>query len=253
MTSTLEGTTSNDSRPLWRLLFGIIDRPAETFRAVLARRQWTMWLAPLLVLGAAFAVFSVVNLPHAQELARQQAERQLASLPAEQAATARATLDTTLSTPVMLATTLGFGSAALLIGLLAQATFLYFSALIAGGDDMNFGAVFTMSSWTKLPQAINFLVQTGFVAFSGAAINYPGLSALVGSGDLMTDARNPFFVLLAQIDLFWLWHLLLVVVGLAVVARLSRVKSLVLTLIYAALALGLTVLPTVLFSGMMGG
>lgn len=253
MSTTLEPPQANERRSLGRLLFGIIDRPANTFKAVLARRNWTMWLVPLLILIAGLAIFSVINLPHAQELAREQAERQLASLPAEQAEMARATMETTLSTPVMLATTIGFGSLVLLIGVLAQATFLYFSALIAGGDDMNFGSVFTMSSWTKLPQALNFLVQAGFVAFTRSAISYPGLSVLVGTGDLMTDARNPLFVLLGRIDLFWLWHLVLVVIGLAVVARISRGKALVLTVIYAALALGITVLPTLLFGSMMGG
>lgn len=253
MSNTLETTQAAERRPLWRLLFGIIDRPADTFTAVLARPGWVMWLAPLLVLIAGLAIFSVINLPHAQELALEQAERQLASLPAEQAEMARATMETTLSTPVMLATTFGFGSLALLIGVLAQATFLYFSALIAGGDDMSFGSVFTVSSWTRLPQALNFLVQAGFVAFSQSAISYPGLSALVGTGDFLTDARNPLFVLLGRIDLFWLWHLALVVIGLAVVARIGRGKALVLTVIYAALALGIAVLPTLLFGSMMGG
>ncbi len=252
MTTTSE-VVNGERRPLWRLLFGIIDKPTATFETILARSTWTMWLVPLLILIAALAIYSVVNLPYTQELARQQAEQRLASLPAEQAELARASMKTTLSTPVLLATSLGFGAVALVIGLLAQATFLYFSALIAGGDDMNFGSVFTMSSWTKLPQAINFLVQAGFVAFTGSSIKYPGLSALVGTGDLLQDARNPLFVLLGRIDLFWLWQLFLVVVGLAVVARISRGKSLVLTIFYAALALGFTVLPTLLFAGLMGG
>jgi hypothetical protein len=252
MSSPSETTHVDEHPSLGRLLFGIIDRPAGTFKAVLGRRNWVMWLVPLLILMAGLAIFSVINLPYAQEMAREQAERQLASLPAEQAEMARSRLDTTLSTPVMLATTIGFGSLVLLIGVLAQATFLYFSALMAGGDDMTFGSVFTMSSWTKLPQALNFLVQAGFVAFSGSSISYPGLSVLVGTGDLMTDVRNPLFVLLGRIDLFWLWHLVLVVIGLAVVARISRGKALVLTILYAALALGITVLPTLLFGGMMG-
>ena len=67
----------------------------------------------------------------------------------------------------------------------------------------------------------------------------------------MQDTGNPLFVLLSGIDLFWLWHLLLVVLGVSVVARFSRGKSLPLTLLYAALSLGMTVLPTLLFGGMM--
>jgi hypothetical protein len=96
------------------------------------------------------------------------------------------------------------------------------------------------------------LVQAGFTLAAGRAIQYPGLSALVATGDLMKDGRNPLLTLLAGIDLFWLWHLLLVVVGLSVVARFGRAKATVLTLVYAALALALAVLPTLLFGGMSG-
>ena len=145
-----------------------------------------------------------------------------------------------------------FRHVALLIGVVAQATYLYFSALIAGGDDMSFGSVFTVSSWTRLPLAIGLLVQAGYIAFSQQGIRFLGLAFLVATGDLMQDARNPLVSLLSRIDLFWLWHLFLVVIGLAVVARFGRGKSLILTLIYAVLVLGFAVLPSLLFGGMMG-
>ncbi len=54
----------------------------------------------------------------------------------------------------------------------------------------------------------------------------------------MEDVKNPLYALLANLDLFWLWHLGLAVVGLAVVSRMSRGKSLVLVLIYAVIVLG---------------
>ncbi len=253
MTATIETVAGSETRPLWQLLFGIIDRPTATFKAILARRKWWMWAVPLLIIILAFAVVTVVNVPYAQELAREQAEQRLASLPVEQAEAARAGMEVSLSYPVLLATSLGVGILALLVGVVVQATFLYFSALIAGGDDMEFGSVFTMTAWTRLPTAIGFLVQAGFIAFTQGAIRYPGLAALVSSGDLMQDAQNPLFSLLARIDLFWLWHLWLVVLGLAVVARFGRGKSLVLILIYAALSLGLAVLPSLLFSSAFGG
>jgi hypothetical protein len=233
-------------------LLGIIDKPASTFKAVLAQRKWWLWAVPLLILIITFAVLTVVNLPYAQELAREQAEQRLASLPAEQAEMARTTMETSLSYPVMLATSLGFGSLALLVGIVAQATFLYFGALLAGGDDIDFGAVFTMSVWTRLPAAVGFLAMAGYVALTRQMIRYPGLTALVATGNLMEDAQNPLFAILGRIDLFWLWHLVLVGVGLSVVARFGRGKSAVLALIYAALALGLTALPTFLAQLMMG-
>lgn len=253
MTTTIETANKNESRPLWRLLFGIIDQPVSTFEAIRAQRKWWMWAVPLLFIFVAMAVMIVINMPYTMELAREQADSRLASLPAEQAEAARAAMETSLSFPVMLASSLGGGLVFLLIAVLAQATFLYFSALIAGGDDMAFGAVFSMSAWTRLPAAVGFLVQAGFIAVTQQTIKYPGLSFLVGTGNLLEDARNPLFAVLSRIDLFWLWHLLLVMLGVSVVARVGRGKSLVLTFIYAALALGLAALPSLLFGGMMGG
>jgi hypothetical protein len=84
-------------------------------------------------------------------------------------------------------------------------------------------------------------------------IEQPGLSFLVATGDVLQDARNPFYLVLGRLDIFWLWHLLLVVLGLSVAARMGRGKSLLLTLLYAVLTLGLTVLPTVIFGGAFGG
>jgi hypothetical protein len=117
---------------------------------------------------------------------------------------------------------------------------------------MNYGSVFTMSSWARIPMAIGYLALTGLILITQDAIKYPGLSFLVGTGNMIQDAQNPIYVLLSNIDIFWLWHLLLAVLGLSVVSRLSRGKSLVLILIYAVLAVAITVLPTLLFAGMAG-
>jgi len=249
MSVVTESSTQNLST--LRMLTGIFDRPASVFKSLLTDRRWWGWFAPLLALILAFAVMSVINVPYAQELAREQAELRLADLPEAQAAQARTSLDTSLSFPVMLASTLGFGVVALLIGLVTQAAFLYFGALVTGGDDMEFGAVFAMSAWTRIPLAIGLLVQAVFLAVTQQGIRYPGLAFLVATGDLMQDAKNPLVPLLSKIEPFWLWHLVLVGIGVAVVARFGQAKSFSLTLIYALLALAVAVLPTLLFSGMM--
>ncbi len=249
--TTVETVPNNNVPPMWQLLFGIIDRPTTTFKAVLARRKWWMWVVPLLVLLLCMAAMMVVRTPYDTELARQEVERQLASMPAEQAEAARAQMETFMSLPFRLATGLITVIILLLIGLVAQAAILYFGALVAGGE-VDFGPVFTMSVWTRLPMAIYFLVQAGFMLVAKRAIQASGLSALVATGDLLKDARNPMFTLLGRLDPFWLWHLLLVVLGLAVVARFSHKKSLLLTIVYAALSLAVTVIPSLLMGGAAG-
>ncbi len=249
MTTITQPVTNGTTRPLWQLFFGIIDRPVTTFQAIAAQSKWSMWAAPLLALILSLVILLLVQTPHTLVLARGQMEEQLATLPEEQVEAARAGMEMTMSLPFMLATSIGFGTLALIVATLAQAALLYFTALVSGGE-LTFGAMFRMSAWSRIPMAISALVQAGFIAVAGRLIQYPGLSFLVATGDLMQDARNPLFVLLSGLDLFWIWHLLLVVVGVAVVARFGRGKALVLTLVYAVLALALTVLPVLLFGGM---
>ena len=254
MTSTLETYSIQDNRPLGTLLLGIIDKPTATFEAIVARRGWVVWLTPLLIILVAFAVLGIVQTPYSLEFAREQAERQLATLPAEQVEAARAAMSTTLSLPFMLATTLGFGSVMLIIIIVVQAAFFYFGALMSGGDDeLRFGQVFKVSIWARLPLALGLLVQAGFIALTQRFVQYTGLAFLATSGDVLADAQNPMVALLTGVDLFWAWNLFLLVMGLAVVARVSWKKSLLLVAIYAVLALVVTVLPSLIFSGYMGG
>lgn len=250
--AAVESLANSKTPPLWQLLFGIIDRPTATFKAVLAQRKWWMWAVPLLVVLLCMAAVTVVRTPYDLELTRQEMERQLASMPADQAAAARERMATFMALPFRLAMGLITVTIFLLIGVVGQAAILYFGALVAGGE-VNFGSVYTVSVWTRLPLVFYFLVQAGFMLVAKRAINAPGLSALVATGDLLKDARNPMFLLLGRLDPFWLWHLLLVVLGLSVVARFSRQKSLVLTVIYAALSVAITVIPGLLGAGLAGG
>jgi hypothetical protein len=250
--ATVDSASSTQVPPVWQLLFGIIDRPTATFKAVLARRKWWMWAVPIVVVLVCMSAMLVVRAPYDAEIADQQIQRQLATMPPDQAEAARASMETFTSLPFRLATTVITGILLLLIGLLGQAAILYFGALVAGGE-VDFGPVFTMSAWTRLPVAINFLVQAGFILIAKRSIQAPGLSTLVATGDLIKDARNPLFTLLGRIEPFWLWHLLLVVLGLAVVARFSRKKAMVVTVIYVAISLAINVLPSVLFGSAIGG
>ena len=251
MTTTTDINNTPQTGSLAGWLVGWIDRPAATFQAVLTRRKWWVWLTPLLIVLAAFAILTAIQAPYSLEMAQEQAEIRLAQLPPEQVEAARAGMEKTMTLPFMTATALGFGVVALLFSLLAQATFLYFGSLVSGGDDMRFGQMFTLSAYTRLPLALSFLAQAGFILITHHLLQQPGLSFLVSTGDLLQDARNPLFVLLGTLDLFWLWHLLLVGIALSAAARLGWAKALLLTLLYAAIWLGATVAPTLIVSWMM--
>jgi hypothetical protein len=241
MTTSTESANDQKSRSLWFHLIGIIDRPVSTFEAVTKQRKWTNWTLPLIIVLITMTVVIVAQAPYTAEFAREQAETQLATMPEAQAEQARSVMETTTSVPFMIGMGLLFGYVAIIVGMVVESAFYYFGSVVMGGDDTNFGAVFTMNSWSRLPLAIGYLVQLGIILVTQNMITTPGLSYFVAGDDLMENAGNPIYVLLANIDLFWLWHLVLAILGLAVVTRMSRGKSTVLVILYAILALGISV------------
>ena len=253
MATSIQTVKDKETTSPWRQLIGIIDQPITTLKIVLPRPGWSTWAIPLAVLLLAFATNTVVQMPYTLDVAREQAESQLASLPAQQAEAARETMKFTLSLPFMLATGLGVGTIILVGGIVLQAAFFYFGTLIVGGADVSYGSLFRLSTWSRIPMALGYLTLAAFTAFSQSGIQYPGLGFLVTTGNPLEDARNPLVPLLSSLDLFWLWHLLLVGLGLSMVARLSWGKSLGLTVLWMALTLGLTVLPSLIFSSGLGG
>lgn len=253
MTAKTETFPSQNQPSLGALLVSLIDKPGDTFRVLAARRGIWRWLLPVLISFLALAVLALVQTPYTMEIARQQAEQQLAAMPPEQAEAARQSMAFGFSFPFMLGTTLVSGLLALIVILLIQAAFFYFGGLLLGGSEMTFGAIFTMTVWARLPLALGALVLAGFIAVSGRFIQYPGLAFLATSGDVMQDAANPMIALLSGVDLFWAWNLILLIIGLTVVARLSRIKAILLVVIFAALSLGVILLPSLIFRTAFGG
>jgi hypothetical protein len=80
-----------------------------------------------------------------------------------------------------------------------------------------------------------------------------GFSFLVASGDQVQDAGNVVYGLLSQVDLFLVWHLLLVAVGLAVTTRSTTIKTAIGTVAYWALTALVGLAPTLLGSLMAFG
>jgi hypothetical protein len=215
---------------LWQLLISIIDRPAVTMSYVGKKPGWA-WVMPALLILVGLAVFSVVTAP----------QQQMASLPPQQAEQAAAQVERFTSPPMMAAFSIIGGLVALAVTWLLGAGVLYFLGLVAGGE-ANFAQSFVILVWSWLPYALRNLVLAAYVAYSGQLISQ-GLSFLVATGDQTKDAANWLYSLLSQIDLFYLWHLILVIVGLAAVGRLSKTKATIVGLIYLAATTTLSLVP----------
>jgi hypothetical protein len=230
-----------DRMNLWQLLVSIIDRPAVTMSYMGKKPGWA-WVTPALLVLVGLIVFSVVAAPLTSELALRQAQQQLASLPPQQAEQAAAQMEKFTSPPVMAGFSIVGGLVALAVTWLLGGGVLYFLGLVAGGE-AGFGQSFAILTWSWLPYALRNLVLAAYVTYSGQLINQ-GLSFLVATGDQTKDAANWLYVLLSQFDPFYLWHLVLVIVGLATVARFSKTKATIVGLIYLAVTTALSLVPT---------
>jgi hypothetical protein len=231
---------TEEKMSLWQLLVSIIDRPAVTMSYVGKKPGWA-WVMPALLVLVGLVVFSVVTAPLTSELARRQAQQQMASLPPQQAEQAAAQVERFTSPSMMAAFSIIGGLVALAVTWLLGAGVLYFLGLVAGGE-ANFAQSFAILAWSWPPYALRNLVLAAYVAYSGQLISQ-GLSFLVATGDQTKDTANWLYSLLSQIDLFYLWHLILVIVGLAAVGRLSKTKATIVGLIYLAATTTLSLVP----------
>jgi len=226
---------------LWQLFVSIIDRPAVTMSYVGKKPGWA-WVAPAFLVLVGLAVFSVVTAPLASELAQRQVQQQMASVPPQQAEQMANQIERFTSPTWVAGFSIVGGLITLAVMWLVWAGVLYFLGLVAGGE-ASFAQSFALLAWSWIPYSVRHLTQAAYIAYSGQLILNQGLSFLVATGDQTKDAANWLYGLLSQFDLFYLWHLILVVVGLAAVGRFSKTKATIVGLIYLAVTMALSLVP----------
>ena len=229
---------ASNARPKssWSLLFGMIDRPSAALTEIVAHPRWR-WVLPVTLAILATLASAAVTAPYLAAEAKLQLAAVLNRLPADQLAQMPKQM-TMLQTPLFVGASAALtGVLALFIGYLLQAAALYFGSLIAGGD-VEFGRIFAAVPWLGLPFVLETILQTVYVALKGKLIVNQGLSYLVSSGNRTTDAGNLAYAALSMVTLFWLWHLFLVFKLLRVGPRLGRGAAFAVTLLYAAVNVG---------------
>lgn len=244
----MENTTSTPTHSL-ALLIGIVDRPRATLSEVLAHPRWK-WLLPALLCLAATALLLAVS---AEELSRQAAQQQAATMQAlgdQMQAMTEAQQEqmrqqmARFSSPFFLGATAFVTSAiGLLIGWLLTAGIL-FIGLAVGGEGAKYAPLVAAVSWTWLPFALRSTVDAGWALATGVVRTNPGLSYFFSTGDPVADAGNPLWLLAGQVDLFVLWHLVLIYA--LVKAARPRGSAWGLTIVYAVIYLAIRVLPGLL-------
>ncbi len=125
------------------------------------------------------------------------------------------------------------GLAGLWLGWPILSGLLHLTSTLFGGRG-KMGTALSLVAWASIPFALRDLLRVVFMLIAGRTISSPGLSGFV-------TATEPGMVFLAQIlanvDIFFLWHIFLLILGFRLADSLPAVKAAAGVLIVMALSL----------------
>lgn len=236
---TVPETTPRQQALTW--LAGMFVRPRRTLED-LRTHEGAFWLVPLIVLSLVMLLSVFMSAP------ARQSQSQVAGelppdfqywLPEQQQQYLEAQAQR--SNPLFIYVFPAFaGLLSIWLPWLILSSLLHL-ALTLGGSRANSSATFNLVAWCSLPLALRFLVQGIAALTTRQMISDPGLAGFIAS-----DARGfALFVraVLAQVDLYWLWMVVLLLLGVPGLSGLKRGKAWGLTLLVVLIMLGLQALP----------
>lgn len=126
---------------------------------------------------------------------------------------------------------------------------LHLALTLSGSRGSNTSAL-NLVGWASLPFAIRYIVQTAVILSSKQLISSAGLSGFIAAdgGGFMIFLRG----VLAQIDLYLIWQVILLLVGALPLTGLTRSKAWAAVLISVVIILALKALP-MLIGSQLGG
>ena len=254
----------------------VLVRPRATF-ARLAEKPRMVWLFAMMVLLATLLVRVSVGMPHmleAQDEMLNEANVGV-SVSAEEAGPgardeagvrtpedakheAEANSDEDIVIPegaedtIRTMTVIGgyvFGSLGVVLGTLLLAGVIYGVSRM-WSKETAFAVVLGMVALAKMPDAVRDVTQAVYMAGTGKWLEHQGLGALVAPKGL-EQVPSAGYVLLSMVDIYALWFVVLLFVGMRVAMGLERRRALVLTGSFVAIGALLAVGPTVLLGSFL--
>lgn len=220
----------------FRFILPVLLKPVRGLKEITTRDR-AFWLVPLLVISLA-ALLSVLvavplrgqqsqdgtNLPPDYQYYTPEQQQQFTQ--AQQAGVSP------LFTFVFPAVTLLAGiwiSWALLSGM------LHLGLTLAGSRSSSIKSL-NLVGWASLPFAVRYLLQAGYILFTRNLISSQGLSGFSPPGSF-------FSAFLTQVDIYLLWQIALLLIGVPLIAGMSRRKAWLVTAVVLFILLSLASLP----------
>jgi len=139
---------------------------------------------------------------------------------------------------------LGAALSALLLWLLVS-WLLHLVLTLLGGRGTSQGAI-NVVAWASLPFVLRAVVQIVAMLMTDQLVGGSGLAGFAPAGD---GSLSVFLAsVLGQIDLYAIWHILLVYIGARLSSRLPRGKCWLAVLLVFALVMGVRALPDVVLA-----
>lgn len=217
----------------------VVIRPRGTFLKLRDADRGYWWLV-LVVMLVLVIVSTAISTPYRQELSRQQLDAQfeemfgdLDDLSGEEERMYNQQVAAVESPIIGTVLPLGMALIGVPLGYLIRAGVLHLGSAIVGGR-AEFKQTFRMAVWTTVPVLIRSILGILVMSLSGSMMA-PGLTAGMGPEGLLE--QPVLYTFLAMIDIFTLWSLALIAIGVAQTAQLNVVKSIIVTAIWWVVSL----------------
>ena len=222
--STIEKNKTAAPEMHWRWLPGMLLKPRKTIQAVLAEKK-AVWLTPLLVLSALIILAVLIAAPIQRQIVQSGSnipENFQYWTSDEQNAFLQAQASQTSPLFLYVFPVLRRVSGYWLIWLLTS-SLLHLAITLRGSRSSHIGAS-NLVAWSLTPFILRVLVEIFVVLFARRLVENPGLSSLLPSDAVGFKAY--LRSVLSSVDLYYIWHIILLLLGVRTLSGLSKSKAL---------------------------
>ena len=216
-------------------LSGIIVRPRATLLALSenARSWWgvpTVLLVAVVILSVVAYSYADCQYVHRLELEQYRSSGSQATRPPEP------------PTPLLITIAIRAGGRLLSqsVSWFAWSIALYLIVVLMGESEVSFGRVWKLLMWSSIPYVVRGVLQSGTMLLAKKPIYNQALSGLVVDHtppppmtfSYVIPTKNELILasILERMDIYLLWHMALLVIGLTTLTGFSRKKALGVTL-----------------------
>jgi hypothetical protein len=205
-------------------VLGVFIRPRQTL-ARIAAQSGSLWFTPLMILTITALLAVIVAGPIKKEIALSGPvdlpENFQYYSPEDQAQFLQA-MEATRSNVFIYGFPALTGVAGVWMGWLVVGGLVHLVLTMLGGRGMT-GSAMNLVAWSSLPFAVRDIVRIVAMLFTHRLVAHPGLSGFAPAGD---EGLSLYLVgLLALFDIYIIWHIVLLVIGVRAANGLSRGRA----------------------------